>query len=114
MTAIYSRSSFSFPSRINHWQPFAYKNLEGKVLNEIFVPTDLGIERQRYLSLDLGNGDCKWQPPKYDVPNQNFIDFHKTVVAGFPSGDKRMIYIQMEALTGWREYLLNQSASSVI
>eukprot|EP00986_Skeletonema_menzelii_P013972 scaffold8686_cov122-Skeletonema_menzelii.AAC.2 len=24
-----------------------------------------------------------------------------TVIAGFPSGDKRMIFVQMEALTGW-------------
>lgn len=29
------------------------------------------------------------------------IDFHKTVVVGFPSGDKRLTYMQMEALTGW-------------
>ena len=31
------------------------------------------------------------------------IDFHKTIIAGFPSGDKRMIFVQMEALTGWRK-----------
>ena len=39
------------------------------------------------------------QPPAYEVPTD--IDFHKTLVAGFPSGDKRMTFIQMEALTGW-------------
>ncbi|KAL7544139.1 hypothetical protein ACHAWF_007522 [Thalassiosira exigua] len=54
---------------------------------------------RRGLSLDLGNGACKWQPPVYDVPED--VDFHKTVIAGFPSGDKRMIFVQMEALTGW-------------
>ena len=58
---------------------------------------------QRRLSLDLGAGNCKWQPPQYAVPDD--IDFHKTLIAGFPSGDKRMIFVQMEALTGWREYL---------
>jgi hypothetical protein len=35
----------------------------------------------------------------YDVPAT--LDFHKTLVAGYPSGDKRMIFQQMEALTGW-------------
>ena len=33
------------------------------------------------------------------IPNN--IDFYKTLVAGFPSCDKRMTFIQMEALTGW-------------
>ncbi len=55
----------------------------------------------RGLSLDLGGGNCKWQPPAYEVPDS--IDFKKTIIAGFPSGDKRMIFVQMEALTGWRE-----------
>jgi hypothetical protein len=41
--------------------------------------------------------------PDYDVPTS--IDFHKTVIAGYPSGDKRMIFMQMEALTGWRKLL---------
>lgn len=51
------------------------------------------------MSLDLGSGNCKWQPPQYDVPET--LDFHKTIITGFPSGDKRMIFTQMEALTGW-------------
>ena len=38
-------------------------------------------------------------PPEYEVPNN--IDFFKTLIAGFPSCDKRMTFIQMEALTGW-------------
>jgi len=54
---------------------------------------------RRGLSINLGNGQCKWQPPTYDVPDN--IEFYKTLIAGFPSGDKRMIFIQMEALTGW-------------
>ena len=39
------------------------------------------------------------ESPMYDVPTD--INFHKTVIAGYPSGDKRMILMQMEALTGW-------------
>ena len=29
------------------------------------------------------------------------INFYKTLIAGFPSCDKRMTFTQMEALTGW-------------
>eukprot|EP00581_Thalassiosira_minuscula_P008828 CAMPEP_0183705926 /NCGR_PEP_ID=MMETSP0737-20130205/2887_1 /TAXON_ID=385413 /ORGANISM="Thalassiosira miniscula, Strain CCMP1093" /LENGTH=486 /DNA_ID=CAMNT_0025933193 /DNA_START=73 /DNA_END=1533 /DNA_ORIENTATION=- len=68
---------------------------------DIFLPQSLDTDSQRVLSLNLGNGNCKWQPPTYDVPAKTDTTFQKTVVAGFPSGDKRMIYIQMEALTGW-------------
>ena len=57
------------------------------------------LRGRRTLTLNLGGGACKWQPPEYDVPAD--LDFHKTIIAGFPSGDKRMIFIQMEALTGW-------------
>jgi hypothetical protein len=39
------------------------------------------------------------QPPVYEVPED--INFYKTIIAGFPSGDKRMTYVQMEALSGW-------------
>ncbi|KAL9178303.1 hypothetical protein ACHAXT_001731 [Thalassiosira profunda] len=56
-------------------------------------------QRERKLSLNLGNGNCKWQPPTYEVPEE--IDFQKTLVAGYPSGDKRMVFLQMEALSGW-------------
>jgi len=53
----------------------------------------------RRLSLNLGNGQCEWQPPNYDIPDN--IDFWKTAVVGYPSGDKRLTFVQMEALTGW-------------
>ena len=39
------------------------------------------------------------QPPEYEIPES--IDFFKTIIAGFPSGDKRLTFVQMEALTGW-------------
>lgn len=54
---------------------------------------------ERRLSIYLGNGQCKWQPPNYDVPED--IEFYKTVIVGYPSGDKRLTFVQMEALTGW-------------
>ncbi len=59
----------------------------------------LDSSSQRRLSIDLGGGNCEWMPPEYDIPNN--IDFFKTLIAGFPSCDKRMTFIQMEALTGW-------------
>ena len=63
------------------------------------IPPSLDGETQRRLSLNLGGGACKWQPPEYEVPNN--IEFYKTLIAGFPSCDKRMTFTQMEALTGW-------------
>eukprot|EP00804_Cyclotella_cryptica_P012111 CCRYP_009833-RA/>CCRYP_009833-RA protein AED:0.10 eAED:0.03 QI:0/0/0/1/1/1/5/0/466 len=67
-----------------------------------FVASQSGFRRLsksgRGLSLDLGGGDCEYKEPMAVVPLE--IDFHKTLLAGFPSGDKRMAYVQMEALTG--------------
>ncbi|GFH45776.1 hypothetical protein CTEN210_02250 [Chaetoceros tenuissimus] len=59
----------------------------------------ISASTDRSLTIDLGNGNCEWQPPLYDVPEE--IDFYKTAIVGFPSGDKRMIFVQMEALTNW-------------
>jgi len=53
----------------------------------------------RQLSINLGNGGCEWELPTYEIPEE--IDFTKTIVAGYPSGDKRLVFVQMEALTGW-------------
>ena len=52
----------------------------------------------RKLSLYLGHGICQWEAPIYDVPED--INFTKTLIAGYPSGDKRLTFVQMEALTG--------------
>ena len=57
-----------------------------------------GMTTRRGLSLHLGGGDCIWEPPASTVSPD--IDFHKLLIAGFPSGDKRMTFVQMEALTG--------------
>lgn len=53
----------------------------------------------RGLSINLGNGNCEWTLPIYDIPED--INFYKTMVVGYPSGDKRLTFVQMEALTGW-------------
>jgi len=55
-------------------------------------------DSSRALSINLGDGQCLWTPPIVDVPEN--ITFFKTLIAGFPSGDKRLTYVQMEALTG--------------
>ena len=65
-----------------------------------FSQNTLNIQnsKARKLSIYLGNGNCEWTPPTYDVPDN--INFTKTLIAGFPSGDKRLTFVQMEALTG--------------
>lgn len=82
--------------------PLLYHTLRGntnyRYLTDIFIPPSLDVDSQRGLSLNLGGGMCKWMPPVYEVPEN--VDFHKTLIAGFPSGDKRMAYLQMEALAG--------------
>jgi len=74
-------------------------NQDTKALSLYIPPSFDTIDNRRKMSLNLGGGQCEWQPPTYEVPTT--LDFHKTIIAGFPSGDKRMIFTQMEALTGW-------------
>lgn len=52
----------------------------------------------RELSVDLGDGACQWTEPMREVPED--LDLWKTLLVGFPSGDKRMAWVQMEALSG--------------
>lgn len=54
-------------------------------------------EPPRQLSADLGGGRCRYENPLPTVPT--WWDLHKTLVAGYPSGGKRMVFMQMEALT---------------
>eukprot|EP00551_Chaetoceros_affinis_P006475 CAMPEP_0203662092 /NCGR_PEP_ID=MMETSP0090-20130426/179_1 /ASSEMBLY_ACC=CAM_ASM_001088 /TAXON_ID=426623 /ORGANISM="Chaetoceros affinis, Strain CCMP159" /LENGTH=716 /DNA_ID=CAMNT_0050524837 /DNA_START=368 /DNA_END=2518 /DNA_ORIENTATION=- len=56
----------------------------------------------RKLSINLGNGTCEWVAAlQYtDEGFPTYEKFHKTIIAGYPSGDKRMAYLQLEALTG--------------
>lgn len=69
-------------------------SIKGGYINQIRRSKKTG----RGLSLNLGGGDCEWKEPLAVVPEE--IDLFKTLLVGFPSGDKRMAYVQMEALTG--------------
>ena len=60
------------------------------------LTTDTELSRE--LSINLGNGQCEWTPAIFDVPTDE--TFFKTLIAGYPSGDKRLTFVQMEALTG--------------
>ncbi|KAL3793420.1 hypothetical protein HJC23_001868 [Cyclotella cryptica] len=66
---------------------------------KLHVPSGLDENTRRALTINLGGGECIWEAPIFDIPTN--IDFYKTLIVGFPSGDKRMIFQQMEALTGW-------------
>ena len=39
-----------------------------------------------------------WSPPEYNPPDDR--EYHKTLVAGFPGGEKRLTFALMEALSG--------------
>ena len=68
-------------------------------LTQFMKSRNLGfLEDLRYLSIDLGGGKCKWTVPDYDAPSN--VTYDKTLIVGFPGGDKRLLYVQMEALTG--------------
>lgn len=47
-------------------------------------------ESGRQLSVYLGGGNCEWTPPLPVVPDD--LDLWKTLLVGFPSGDKRYVY----------------------
>jgi len=59
-----------------------------------FVDLD-GVLRR--ISINLGNGKCLWTPPSYDPPNGTFFS---TLVVGYPGGSKRIVFQELEALTG--------------
>lgn len=70
------------------------------------------LEELRELSVDLGNGKCRWTPPLYNMPAN--ITYEKILIVGFPGGDKRLLYVQMEALTGLSandEWFYDQNAN---
>lgn len=68
------------------------------LVGNYYNTTEVGNSLLRRLSVNLGGGKCIWSPPIYDVPND--LNFTKLLIAGYPSGDKRMTFVQMEALTG--------------
>ncbi len=40
---------------------------------------------------------CEWKRPMQYFPS---VEWYRTVIVGFPNGDKRMTFLQYEALTG--------------
>jgi hypothetical protein len=58
--------------------------------------------RSRKLSLNLGGGECEWVAAiqHYDEGFPSNTTFKKTIIAGYPSGDKRLTFTQLEGLTG--------------
>ena len=57
---------------------------------------------RRGLSIHLGGGDCAYRPAIqwYDEGFPTYGKLWKTIVAGYPSGDKRLTFLQLEGLTG--------------
>ncbi len=56
----------------------------------------------RKLSLNFGNGLCEWKAA-IQYTDEGFptdTPFRKTIIAGYPSGDKRLTFVQLEGLTG--------------
>jgi len=60
------------------------------------------VLRNLAMSLNLGDGKCEWRAALSTEDNgfpttQTFL---KTIIAGYPSGDKRVVFSQLEGLTG--------------
>jgi len=64
-----------------------------------FIFTDLSNRYLSTTSKTTYNNNCLWEPPQQTIPNN--INWYRTIVAGYPSGDKRLTFMQLEALTGW-------------
>jgi hypothetical protein len=58
--------------------------------------------KARRLSLNLGDGKCEWEAAIQYNDNgfPTNTTFRKTIIAGYPSGDKRVTFLQLEGLTG--------------
>jgi len=52
----------------------------------------------RKMSINYGDGECEWTPPNF--AGEDTADSFKTLVVGYPGGSKRLVYQQMEGLTG--------------
>lgn len=61
-----------------------------------------GLNKARRLSINLGDGECEWKAAiQYrDEGFPSSTTFLKTIIAGYPSGDKRLTFTQLEGLTG--------------
>mmetsp|Transcript_16464 Transcript_16464/g.23226 ORF Transcript_16464/g.23226 Transcript_16464/m.23226 type:complete len:454 (-) Transcript_16464:125-1486(-) len=83
----------SFLARLPMITPFGKNHEEEPQVDQ----QSLRGDNQRYLSRDLGNGDCEWTPP---VPLDPEIPVDSTFLVGFPGSGKRLTYLLLEALTG--------------
>ena len=58
--------------------------------------------KDRRLSVSYGDGTCEWvaaiQHTDEGFPSEQ--EFKKTIIAGYPGGDKRITFTQLEGLTG--------------
>lgn len=63
--------------------------------NLVIFSTD---RAQRQMWLYFGPGRCLWQEPRESIPDNEA--YETLLIAGFPSGDKRVVFAQMEGLTG--------------
>ena len=72
------------------------------ILSLMFDEGMLAAMASRGLSISLGDGKCEWVAAIQYTDNSFPTDgeFHKTIIAGYPSGDKRLTFLQLEGLTG--------------
>lgn len=73
-------------------------------LAALLVANDESYSRRlsNYMSLNLGDGQCEWRAALqwYDEGFPTDTTFKKSIIAGYPSGDKRLAFTQLEGLTG--------------
>jgi len=99
---------FASPSSHNKVKPFKKKKVFflTVALAAIFsLWYDVGLIealKSRKLSLNFGDGACAWRAAiqHYDKGFPAHTAFKKTIIAGYPSGDKRLTFVQLEGLTG--------------
>lgn len=53
----------------------------------------------RYMSQNLGDGNCEWSPPVDDTEIENPSEVQATLIAGFPGVGKRLVWGLVEQLT---------------
>ena len=72
------------------------------LLYDVDVTKELTRIASRKLSINLGGGQCEWRAAiQYtDAGFPTDQELTKTIVAGYPSGDKRLTFVQLEGLTG--------------
>ena len=69
----------------------------------VLIPSDSYSARRFLVGNAANNGseECLglWEPANHEIPED--IEWFRTLVVGFPSGDKRLAFMQLEGLTKW-------------